>query len=131
MDRPRAIVLRPEDAPDAPGPPTAGMDRRELLAREGAWVGWARTEPALAGGWHHHGERDSYIFVIRGTIGIEFGPGGRERVEAGAGEFVFNPAGMVHRETTDAAEPVEAFVVRVGTGPLNVNVDGPDPDDPV
>ena len=127
MDRPRAIVLHPADAPVAPGPPTAGMDRRQLIDRDGAWAGWLRTEPQLAGGWHHHGDRDSYIFVARGTIAIEFGPGGRERVEAGAGDFVYNPARMIHREVT-GDEPVEAFVLRVGEGPLNVNVDGPDPD---
>lgn len=126
MEPLRAIVLRPEEAPTAPGPPTAGMDRRELLARDDAWAGWLRTAPATAGGWHHHGERDSYIFVIKGAIAIEFGPGGRERVEATAGSFIFNPAGLVHRETTNAAEPVEAFVVRVGSGPLNVNVEAPD-----
>ena len=129
MDRPRAFVLRPADAPPVAGPPTAGMDRRELLSRDGVWVGWLRTEPALAGGWHHHGDRDSYIFVVRGTIAIEFGPDGRERVEASAGEFVFSPAGMIHREITDAADHAEAFVVRVGSGPLNVNVDGPQPQD--
>ena len=120
MDRPRAIVLHPVDAPVAPGPPTAGMDRRQLIDRDGAWAGWLRTEPQLAGGWHHHGDRDSYIFVARGTIAIEFGPGGR-------GDFVYNPARMIHREVT-GDEPVEAFVLRVGQGPLNVNVDGPDPD---
>ena len=126
MDRPHAIVIRPSEAQTAPGPPTTGMDRRELLSRDGAWAGWLRTEPGIAGGWHHHGERDSYIFVARGAIEIDFGPGGRDRIDAAAGDFIFNPAGMVHREVT-GDEPVEAFVVRVGAGPLNVNVDGPEP----
>jgi uncharacterized RmlC-like cupin family protein len=103
------------------------MDRRELLSRPGAWAGWLRTEPAIAGGWHHHGQRDSYIFVAQGSIAIEFGPGGRQRIAAAAGDFIFNPAGMVHREVT-GEEAVEAFVVRVGEGPLNMNVDGPDPE---
>lgn len=127
MDRPQAIVVRASEAPVVPGPPTSGMDRRELLSRDGAWAGWVRTEPAIAGGWHHHGERDSYIFVARGTIAIDFGPGGHQRIEAGAGDFIFNPAGMIHREVT-GEQPVEAFVVRVGLGPLNVNVEGPEPD---
>jgi uncharacterized RmlC-like cupin family protein len=105
------------------------MDRRELLRREGVWAGWVRTEPGVAGGWHHHGEHDSYIFVVHGAIAIDFGPGGRERVEAKAGEFVFNPARMIHREVTGAAEPVEAFVIRVGSGPLNINVESPDLDE--
>ena len=129
MDRPRAIVLHPRDASPAPGAPTAGMDRRELMDSPGAWAGWVRTEPSLAGGWHHHGDRDSYIFIARGTIAIDFGPGGRERVEASAGDFVYNPAGVIHRETS-GPEPVELFVMRLGTGPLNVNVEGPEPEVP-
>jgi len=47
-------------------------------------------------------------------------------VTAMAGDFIFNPAGMVHREITAPDEPADLFVVRVGTGPQNVNVDGPD-----
>ena len=128
MNDRRAIIVRASEAPVAPGAATSGMDRRELLARDGAWAGWVRTEPGVAGGWHHHGERDSYIYVAHGAITIEYGPGGRERVEAVDGDFIFNPAGMIHREIT-VDEAVEAFVVRVGTGPLNVNVDGPEPDD--
>jgi uncharacterized RmlC-like cupin family protein len=120
--------MRPDDAPVAPGPPTSGMDRRELFSGAGAWAGWVRTEAGVAGGWHHHGDHDSYIFVTSGEIAIDYGAGGHDRVVARAGSFIFNPAGMVHRETTGPDGPAEAFVVRVGSGPLNINVDGPDPD---
>jgi uncharacterized RmlC-like cupin family protein len=130
MDRSRPTVLRADAAPVPPGPPTPGMDRRELMGDDAVWAGWVRTEADLAGGWHHHGDRDSYIYMLRGTVVIEFGPGGRERVDANAGDFVFNPARMVHREVTGGGEPAELFVVRVGSGPQNVNVDGPDPEPP-
>ncbi|HEX5827774.1 MAG TPA: hypothetical protein VFY23_09660 [Candidatus Limnocylindrales bacterium] len=49
-------------------------------------------------------------------------------MRASAGDFIFNPARMVHREITAPGEQAEFFVVRVGSGPQNVNVDGPDPD---
>jgi uncharacterized RmlC-like cupin family protein len=104
------------------------MDRRQLLDQEDHWVGWVQTEAGLAGGWHHHGERDSYIYVLRGAVTIEYGPGGREQLHAAAGDFIFNPARMVHREISGPHEPAEFFVVRVGTGPQNVNVDGPEAD---
>ena len=104
------------------------MDRRQLFDHEDRWVGWVRTDAGLAGGWHHHGARDSYIHVLRGRVTIEYGPTGREQVTAVAGDFIFNPARMVHREITAPDEPAEFFVVRVGTGPQNVNVDGPDAD---
>jgi uncharacterized RmlC-like cupin family protein len=106
------------------------MDRRQLFNHDDRWVGWVQTDAGLAGGWHHHGERDSYIYVLRGSVTIEYGPTGRERVTAAAGDFIFNPARMVHREISAPEEPAEFFVIRVGTGPQNVNVDGPgaDPD---
>lgn len=129
MDQARPIVVRADEAAAPPGPPTPGMERRQLLERDEYWVGWVRTDAGLAGGWHHHGERDSYIYVLRGAVTIEYGPGGRERVTAVAGDFIFNPARIVHREITAPNEPAEMFVVRVGTGPQNVNVDAPDAGD--
>ena len=120
------IVVRPGEA--RPAPATPGMERRELFDRDGRWAGWIRTDAGVAGGWHHHGDHDSYIYVLRGALRIDYGPGGRERVEATAGDFIFNPAGIVHRETTSPEGDVEAFVVRVGDGPQLVNVEAPDPE---
>jgi uncharacterized RmlC-like cupin family protein len=127
MDERRPTVIRSRDVPAPPGPPTPGMDRRQLLDDGDRWIGWVRTEAGVAGGWHHHGERDSYVYVIDGSIDIEFGPGGRERVTAGPGDVVVNPREAIHREVTGPDGPAELFVVRVGPGPLTVNVDGPDP----
>jgi uncharacterized RmlC-like cupin family protein len=103
------------------------MDRREIMDRGETWVGWVRTEAGLAGGWHYHGSRDSYVYVLSGSVTIDYGPGGRDSVTATQGDMIFNPAGMVHRETTTRDAPAEFFVVRIGSGALNVNVEGPDP----
>ena len=110
-----------------PGPATPGMERRELFARADDWAGWVRTDAGVASGWHHHGNHDSYIYILRGSLTIDFGPGGRESVAASGGDFIFNPARLVHRETTSPDGEAEAFVVRVGDGPQVVNVDGPEP----
>ena len=127
MDQVRPIVIRATEGPPAPGPVTAGMDRRQIMELGDTWVGWVRTDAGLAGGWHYHGDRDSYVYVLRGSVTIDYGPGGRDSVRATAGDMIFNPARMVHRETTTPDGPAEFFVVRVGSGVLNVNVDGPDP----
>jgi uncharacterized RmlC-like cupin family protein len=127
MEHARPIVIRASEGAVAPGAPTPGMDRRQVLDHPNVWVGWVRTDAGLAGGWHHHGDRDTYVYVVSGTLTIDYGPGGRDQVQATAGELIFNPARMVHRETTTPEGPAEAFVVRVGPGPQNVNVDGPDP----
>lgn len=128
-DQDRPIVVRANEGPAAPGAPTGGMDRRQIMERGETWVGWVRTAAGMAGGWHHHGDRDSYVYVLRGSVTIDFGPGGRDSVTATEGDMIFNPARMVHRETTSAGAPAEFFVVRVGPGDLNVNVPGPDPVD--
>jgi uncharacterized RmlC-like cupin family protein len=59
---------------------------------------------------------------------VEFGGPGGERMTGSAGDLIFNPRRMVHREITAADGPAELLVVRIGTGPLNVNVDGPEAD---
>lgn len=116
------IVVHPDDAVAAP--PTSGMERRTMFEEAGSWAGWIRTDAGVAGGWHHHGGHDSYIFILRGSLSIDYGPAGGSSIRASAGDFVFNPAHVVHRETTSPEGEVEAFVVRVGDGPLVVNVEG-------
>jgi hypothetical protein len=56
---------------------------------------------------------------------MEYGSSGAESLVGRAGDVIVNPARMVHREVT-LGDSVEAIVIRIGTGPLNVNVDGPD-----
>jgi uncharacterized RmlC-like cupin family protein len=104
------------------------MDRRQLLDERDRWIGWVQTTPGVAGGWHYHGDRDTYVFMLRGSLRVEFGPGGSESITLRAGDFAFVPPRTVHREITGNDEPGEAFVVRIGAGPQNVNVDAPDPE---
>lgn len=107
---------------------TPGMDRREAFADEGAWAGTVRTEAGVITGWHIHADYDTYVYVITGSARIEYGPGGSLGDDAGPGDFVLIPRGLVHREGTSAgSNGVEAVLVRVGRGELVTNVDGPDP----
>jgi uncharacterized RmlC-like cupin family protein len=119
------FVVHPDEA--VPGPSTPAMLRRQLHSDGDRWVGWIQTDAGLAGGWHHHAANDSYVYVLRGTLTIDFGPGGRESVVGRAGDFLCIPARTVHRETTAPDEPVEAFLVRIGGEPQVVNLEGPDP----
>jgi uncharacterized RmlC-like cupin family protein len=119
----RIVVVTPEQR--TPGPPTPGMDRQQAIATEHVWAGFARTEPGIVSGWHHHGEHETTIYVLGGRLRMEFGPGGSEVVEGGPGDFVYVPKGMIHRESNPSGEPGDVVVVRAGTGESNVNVDGP------
>jgi uncharacterized RmlC-like cupin family protein len=111
------------------GPATAGMVREEAVATPGMWAGTARTEPGMVSGWHHHGDYESAIYVVSGALVMESGPGGRDVVEAGPGDYVYVPAGAVHRESNPTAEEAEIVVVRAGSGEPVFNVDGPDEPD--
>jgi uncharacterized RmlC-like cupin family protein len=107
------------------GPSTPGMDRQEAVATDGMWSGFARTEVGMVSGWHHHGEYETTIYVLTGALRMEFGPGGLSTVEAGPGDFVYVPKGVVHRESNPSGEPADIVVVRAGRGESTINVDGP------
>jgi uncharacterized RmlC-like cupin family protein len=81
--------------------------------------------PKRPSGWHHHGDYDTYIYVLAGSLHFEFGPEGTQVVEAGPGDFVHVPRQVVHRESNRSADEGVAVAVRTGGGPPVVNVDGP------
>ena len=107
--------------------PTPGKRREQAIAVEGLWSGLVSTEPGVTSGWHHHGEHDTSVYVIEGTVRIEFGPGGGRSVDAGPGDFVHIPKHVVHREVNPGPEASLEVITRSGTGPLTVNVDEPSP----
>ena len=117
-------VIRPDGL--EPADPTPGMSRSRAFEAPGLWAGMVDTEPGVASGWHHHGEHESSLYIVAGTMRLEFGPGGRSVVEARAGDFVHVPAGVVHREGNPGDVVSRAVIARAGVGVPTVNVDGPD-----
>jgi uncharacterized RmlC-like cupin family protein len=117
------LVVTPGDR--KPGPSTPGMERQQAVATDGMWSGVARTQAGMVSGWHHHGQYETTIYVLTGTLRMESGPDGSDTVEAGPGDFVYVPKGVVHRESNPSAEPADIVVVRAGWGESTVNVDGP------
>ena len=122
-DQDQIRVVAPADR--KPGPSTPGMDRREAFATDRMWAGVARTVAGMVSGWHHHGAYETTIYVLTGSLRMEFGPGGSNTLDAGPGDFVYVPKGVVHRESNPSAEPADIVVVRAGEGESTVNVDGP------
>jgi uncharacterized RmlC-like cupin family protein len=117
-------VITAADLVDAD--PTPGMHRRRAFQAPGLWAGLVHTEPGATSGWHHHGEHESSLYVVEGTMRMEFGPGGATVVEAGPGDFIRVPAGAVHRESNPGGSRSTAVIARSGSGVPTVNVDGPD-----
>lgn len=106
--------------------PTPGMQRSVAIDVPGLWAGVVHTEPGAVSGWHHHGEHETSLYVVSGVMRLEFGADGRDMVEAGPGDFIHVPAGVVHRESNPAPSPSSAVIARAGSGALTVNVASPD-----
>ena len=106
---------------------TPGMEREEAVRTTSMWAGLAKTSGHTFSGWHHHGAYESVIHVLRGRLRLEFGPGGRETLEAAAGDTLYVAPGEVHREGNPGDDQSEILVVRGGEGELVVNEAGPAP----
>lgn len=104
---------------------TSGMTREAAIATDRLWAGYVRTAPAMASGWHHHGEHETAIYVLKGRVRIEFGNGGGASVDAREGDFIHVPPQAVHRESNPTDHEGIVVVVRGGTGAPTVNVEGP------
>ncbi len=103
------------------------MARREAFADEAVWMGTVHTESGILTGWHHHGAWETYVYIVEGRGRLEYGPEGSVALEGDAGDFMYIPAGAIHREGSAAgSKGVDAVLVRVGSGEIVVNVDGPE-----
>jgi uncharacterized RmlC-like cupin family protein len=120
-------VRRITPAERVEGDPTPGMVREQAITTPGMWAGYVSTEEHAASGWHHHGDYDTAVFVVDGAIRMEFGPDGDEAFEAQPGDFIHVPKHVIHRESNPTDGDSHVVVVRAGSGPPTINVDGPEP----
>lgn len=107
---------------------TPHIMREVMFAHENVWAGITRAAPQDSG-WHHHGEMDTYVYVIEGHGVVEYGPGGKQSSDVTAGSVVHIPKGVVHRDRNPGPGELVGFLVRVGEGPDVVNLPGPDPEE--
>jgi uncharacterized RmlC-like cupin family protein len=120
-----STIYRVTPAERVEGQPTPGIAREQAVQTEGMWSGLARTEPGMISGWHHHGDYESTIYVLTGSLRMEFGSRGQETFDAGPGDFVFVGKHVVHRESNPSTERGTIVVVRAGQGDPVTNVEGP------
>lgn len=108
-----------------PAADTPGVERR--MAFEGVTNVMIQSRVAgdSANDWHHHGDRHAYVYLVQGSVALEYGPAGQQRLEGSAPLFAHVPPGVVHRDVNPADEEQVSVINFVGSGPLVVNVDGP------
>jgi uncharacterized RmlC-like cupin family protein len=75
---------------------------------------------------HHHGPCETSIYIVSGRAHYTWGPTGLEQaMDAGAGDFVYIPAGEIHvEENASADEPLVVVLTRNCPDSLVVYVDG-------
>ena len=118
-------VVRADERHAASGLP-GGVVGQEAFRHDQGWVGFLRLAPGANSPWHHHGEWDSYAYVTSGLLRWEFGQGGHESIEIGAGDTGHMPAWRVHRDVSAGTEDLEMVLFRAGHGPLTIDEPGPD-----
>ena len=116
------LRLIKKDALQADQNPTAGMTRQHAIAADGLTSGTVSVGPGVMSGWHHHGTYETSIYVLKGTLHMEYAGGA---FDAREGDFIHVPAGAIHRESNPGSEPNLAVFSRAGTGTVTVNVEGP------
>ena len=118
--------LQKEALSEAPG--STGIIRHLAFRGEGFQVVRSLIDSGVVSGWHHHGDYDIYGYLAAGFVRFETGPGGRDVVSVGPGDFFHVPAHTVHRDVNPSrTEGQEVILFLRGSGPMVVNVEGPDP----
>ncbi|KZO99409.1 RmlC-like cupin [Calocera viscosa TUFC12733] len=81
------------------------------------------AEPHTHSAVHHHGDQDTIVFGQKGKGAVVFN-GGKDRVNIAPGDFALIPAGVEHEEVNEGDEQVVWVIVRSGSVPKVVNLEG-------
>lgn len=116
--------VTPDELPTAAATPR--VDRRLAFETEHNVLVQSRVDGNSATDWHHHGERHVYVYLVDGSVALEYGPDGQQRLEGSAPLFAYIPPKVVHRDVNPTETEQLSVINFVGSGPMVVNVDGPE-----
>ena len=106
--------------------PKEGITSRPVFESETDHVGEIRISGGFTGGWHHHGKRTMYGYVISGKANIEYGPNGKEAAVLSQGDSFLIPPDLIHRDVNPNQEEARILIINIGSGPNSVQVQGPE-----
>ncbi|HEV2120876.1 MAG TPA: cupin domain-containing protein [Candidatus Bathyarchaeia archaeon] len=108
------------------GDSTKGILRDRAFESEEVLLGQSKIATGTLSGWHHHGTRHLYGYIVSGRLRFDCVTAKIESIEVSPGDFFHIPVGLVHRDV-NPDQTMEAIVVNIllGKGPAVVNV--PDP----
>lgn len=123
MDDIQQTVITQDELEETEGTP--GIVRRQVFETDNNIMIHATLAAGVKSGWHHHADRHTYGYVVNGQARGEYGPN-REPLELNTGDFYYTAPGVVHSGENPTDEDTIIIESFVGTGPLVVNVDGPE-----
>lgn len=107
---------------------TAGMDRLKAFDTDETMVFRLEIDGDETSDWHHHGDHHVFGYLVEGRGRWEYGSSEEDTVTVDAGDFWHIPPRTIHRDINPYDEPQTAIVFIYGSGPLAVDVAGPDAD---
>ena len=109
----------------------AGMERSiaisaPLVGSQNLYSSVVTSAPGDRTRIHHHGPCETSIYIVSGVADYTWGATGTEHaMRAGAGDFVYIPAGEIHVEANASdAEPLVVVLTRNCPDSLVVYLDG-------
>jgi uncharacterized RmlC-like cupin family protein len=107
---------------------TAGMRRvsavsKQLAETQGIWAGVTVVEAHVGTGKHHHGEQETVIYVVTGSIQMVWGDQLEFQANAQAGDFIYVPPFVPHKELNAGDIPSQWVIARTGQEPIVVNLE--------
>ena len=122
-------IIHVPDGSMTDGPNTPGQPRQTAFETQGLWAGVttviAKDTPSQ---WHHHADHDTVMYMLDGSIRVDWGETGEKSVDMHPGDFAFIKRGAIHRaQLINDSKSCSFAVVRIGLGETVINVDGPGP----
>src|SRR2546430_6005516 len=108
------------------GDSTEGIVRKKAFESETTIVSQSQVAPGVVSGWHHHGTRQLYGFIVSGRLQLEYFLRRQEIADLSVGDFFHIPAGLVHRDLNPNKDRGLVVVnILVGRGRPVISVDSP------
>src|SRR2546422_2323837 len=99
------------------GESTPGIFREKAFESSNVLVSRTRLDRGAVSGWHHHGTRELYGFLVSGQLRLEYGPKGADAAVVGPRGFFRVPPRLLHRDVNPDGAPQLVIVnILVGSG---------------
>ena len=105
---------------------TAGIIRKKAFESENIIFSQSQLLPGVVSGWHHHGSRHLYGYIVSGRLHLEYGTEGEKKADLNQGDFFHVSPSLVHRDINPNMDrDLIVINILVGTGPAVINIDSP------